>query len=182
MHKQAARDGDPTTTGGRVQAWHGADFDSDGKRVAFTGSVASCGECEGMFQVIASYDGWTHGGRKMALDSDRVACPCGKNRIIAHGTNILIEDVSQNSANAATWTSSGSPSSFIASQVRTYDEGIVLFDASSGEPLAGYRYRIATDSGKTLEGVTDQSGRTQRITTELAERFRLQIQGKQDGR
>ncbi|WP_157056160.1 PAAR domain-containing protein [Candidatus Burkholderia verschuerenii] len=176
MPKEAVRDGDHTTTGGRVLAWDGTDFISNnGKEIAFGGSLATCGECEGTFPVIASYDGWTHAGRNMVLDGDRVPCPCGKNRVIANGSDIWIEPVSGASGTSAYRPDPcESPASFAVSRPR-YDEGFTLLDPSTGEPLSRQRYRIVTDSGCVIEGVTDQSGKTKRIETERAERFRVDV-------
>ena len=49
------------------------------------------------------------------------------------------------------------------------DEQFVLRDKTSGETLANVRYRIKTASGKTFDGSTDASGRTQRVKTNAPE-------------
>jgi len=173
MYKKAVLDGDWTTTRGRVIAHHGADFFADGKRVAYGGSVASCGECEGTYPVIASYAGWTDQGRNMAIDQDRVACPCGKNRVIASASDILIFDSGTAYGYAGTQTSAA----FALSASTLFDEGFLLCDAVTGAPLSYCAYRLVSDTGRTIEGVTDASGRTDRTKTTHAEKFTLQIKG-----
>jgi uncharacterized Zn-binding protein involved in type VI secretion len=172
MYKKAVLDGDWTTTGGRVIAHHASDFIANGKRVAYGGSVASCGECKGNFPVIASYDGWTMLDEKMVLDQDRVACPCGKNRVIGSADDILIEDVPSrgacgyNGTGASAWTTSD-----------PFDERFILRDAVTAAPLTNRAYRLKSNTGQVIEDVTDASGRTARIKTTQAESYTLQLKG-----
>jgi uncharacterized Zn-binding protein involved in type VI secretion len=175
MYKKAVLDGDWTTTGGRVIAHHASDFIANGKRVAYAGSVASCGECKGNFPVIASYDGWTMLGEKMVLDQDRVACPCGKNRVIGSADDILIEDVSSGSAHGYAETHTSSPSALSASE--PFDERLLLLDATTAAPLTHRAYRLISNTGRTVQGITDASGRTDRIETARSESFTLQLKG-----
>jgi uncharacterized Zn-binding protein involved in type VI secretion len=176
MYKKAVLDGDWTTTRGRVIAHHAADFIANSKRVAFGGSVASCGECEGTYPVIASYAGWTDNGQNMALDQDRVACPCGKNRVIGSADDTLIEDSPSGSAYGSAETHAAS--AFAMSPVNpSFGERFVLRESANGAPLLNLAYRLLSSSGSAIQGVTDASGRTDRIETIQAEKFTLQIKG-----
>jgi uncharacterized Zn-binding protein involved in type VI secretion len=172
MYKKAVLDGDWTSTHGKVLADHAAGFVANGKRVAFSGSVASCGECKGTFPVIASYRGWTDQGRNMVLDQDYVACPCGKNHVIGSAFDILIEDVPSrgaygyNGTGASAWTTSD-----------PFDERFILRDSITGAPLTNRAYRLKSNTGQVIEDVTDASGRTARIKTTQAESYTLQLKG-----
>jgi uncharacterized Zn-binding protein involved in type VI secretion len=53
MFKAMVRHGDPTTTGGLVNARSSTMFD-DGKRIALHGDEATCGSCEGAFKIFGT--------------------------------------------------------------------------------------------------------------------------------
>lgn len=50
-----------------------------------------------------------------------------------------------------------------------HDEQFLLRDKATGEVLANVPYQVRTASGDVISGVTDGSGRTQRISTSAAE-------------
>jgi hypothetical protein len=43
---------------------------------------------------------------------------------------------------------------------QAYDEYFILMDEKSGTPASNRFYRIALDTGETIEGYTDDEGRT----------------------
>jgi type VI secretion system secreted protein VgrG len=57
-----------------------------------------------------------------------------------------------------------------------HDEQFQLLDPS-GRPLANIRYKIVTASGATVKGVTDSSGKTQRVETPAAEKLQIYLMG-----
>jgi uncharacterized Zn-binding protein involved in type VI secretion len=57
-----------------------------------------------------------------------------------------------------------------------FNEHFVVRDASSGQPLAGHAYRLETDSGKVIHGVTDEQGKTQLISAGKAEGVTLTLE------
>ncbi|WP_250476009.1 PAAR domain-containing protein [Caballeronia sp. GAFFF1] len=167
-------DGDETITGGRVIACLSQCFDG-GRKIAVQGDTATCGKCKGVFPIAASGYRATDHGRPMILDGDKVYCSCGANHVTTsgkprvwygHESNALLSSsVSQDE-----WSPSSDGS-------RAYDEQFVLCDARSGEPLAGWRYRILSGSGRVIEGTTDALGRTQRIAGSGPETLRLHVEG-----
>lgn len=50
-----------------------------------------------------------------------------------------------------------------------FDEHFVLLEDDTGQPLAKHPYRLRTASGKTMEGVTDEQGKTATISAWQAE-------------
>jgi len=53
-----------------------------------------------------------------------------------------------------------------------YDEQFVLTDDHTQQPLAGAPYRIEDSAGQVLaSGVTDEQGRTIRVTTRKADKL-----------
>jgi uncharacterized Zn-binding protein involved in type VI secretion len=57
-----------------------------------------------------------------------------------------------------------------------FNEHFVVHDASSGQPAAGHAYRLETDSGKVIHGVTDEQGKTQLISASKAEGVTLTLE------
>jgi type VI secretion system secreted protein VgrG len=45
------------------------------------------------------------------------------------------------------------------------DERLILFDQSTGKPIAGRRYRLDLEDGRVISGVTDDQGRTELATS-----------------
>lgn len=56
-----------------------------------------------------------------------------------------------------------------------YNEAFVIMDEETKQPMAHVRYRLESASGVVVEGVTDASGRTQRIFTPKIEELILHL-------
>ncbi|QGZ40144.1 type VI secretion system secreted protein VgrG [Pseudoduganella flava] len=54
---------------------------------------------------------------------------------------------------------------FPSTKVET-DERVVLFSSHTGKPVAGRRYRLDLPDGSSVEGVTDNEGRTELVTSD----------------
>ncbi|MDN7426119.1 PAAR domain-containing protein [Burkholderia sp. AU45388] len=161
MRKAAVRDNDPTTTRGFVIAISSTIYDK-GKRVALSGDKATCGNCEGTFEIAGSGQGMSEIGRNVVVDGDRVTCPCMKNRVVA-GRNPGI--FLKSSGNAPLAESSPFHRCPAPPEPAVHDEQIRLIDRFSGWPLADIRYRITDSSGRLVEGRTDEKGLTCRVET-----------------
>lgn len=59
-----------------------------------------------------------------------------------------------------------------------FDEHFVLQDSDTGCPLANRPYRLQTESGKTIEGMTDEHGKTKRIASYQAEAVTLEFESQ----
>lgn len=57
-----------------------------------------------------------------------------------------------------------------------FNEHFIIRDAASGAPVAGRAYRLETESGKVINGVTDESGKTQLIAASKAEGVTLTLE------
>ncbi|MCA8293515.1 PAAR domain-containing protein [Burkholderia sp. AU30198] len=176
MSRRAVRVGDPTTTGGIVISGS-SDMTSDNKTIAVNGDWATCRNCEGMFSIAGSAVGVISNGRCMALEGDSVLCPCGHNLLIAGSdcTFFYEDDGGHSAANLST-ASSAFARVTQASASGTYDEQFVLAD-DFGRPLANVRYRVVTDSGQILTGMTDSAGRTRRFVTDMATSLKIYAMG-----
>ena len=61
------------------------------------------------------------------------------------------------------------------SRVQRYDEGFVLKDQDTGEPLPNVRYRIVRADGSHEQGVTDSEGRTHVVSSADVEDLVLEV-------
>lgn len=57
-----------------------------------------------------------------------------------------------------------------------FDEHFVLSDSDTGLPLAGRPYKLKTASGKVIEGVTDEQGKTKRAAAYAAEAVSVEFE------
>ncbi|WP_175887007.1 PAAR domain-containing protein [Burkholderia contaminans] len=171
MIKAAVRDNDPTTTRGFVIATSSTIYDNE-KRVALSGDKATCGNCDGNFEIIASGESFSENGRNVVVDGDWVACPCKKNRVIAgNDPGIFLESSGRThpAESSAPRRRSATPTPSI------HDEQIRLIDRLSGRPLANIRYRIMDSSGRLVEGCTDGQGLTCRVETSGHDAIEIKI-------
>ena len=60
-------------------------------------------------------------------------------------------------------------------RIELFDEGFVLKDKTTGEPLPNVAYRILLKDGSYLQGVTDTSGRTQVVDSAEVEDLTLEV-------
>lgn len=61
------------------------------------------------------------------------------------------------------------------SRVELFDEGFVLKDRTTGQPLPNVPYRILLKDGSYLHGVTDAAGRTQVVAAAEPEGLALEV-------
>ena len=177
MSRRAARNGDPTTTGGVVIAVTSTMF-NHGKQVALDGDKATCGNCEGAFPIVGGAQHMIHHGRCVALEGDTVLCPCGKNRLIAGSDSTIFygNDGSRNAANPFAARSASAPARY-APGSGIHDEQVVIRDVRTKQPLSNVRYWIKDRSGNVLaSGVSDRHGCTVRVQTEDTQTLKLAIE------
>lgn len=171
MTNRLVAKGDLTTTQGRVLGGSSSWYASDGRTLARRHDLATCGICKGAFPILGTADTWLDGGLPTVKHLDRVLCPCGKNRVLSGNWEFLFTGGGAPSSDGVT------KASFVSGPLATpiFDEGFQLTDADTGLPLPNQAYRLISESGVVIEGATDDSGRTQRIRTERAEHFTLQV-------
>jgi type VI secretion system secreted protein VgrG len=56
-------------------------------------------------------------------------------------------------------------------RTKPHDEQFTLVNKATGKPLSNARYKIVKGSGETIEGVTDEEGKTIRVVTNGAEQL-----------
>jgi len=168
MRKAAVRDGDPTTTGGRVMG-SSTGYTDHGKKLALDGDVATCGSCKGAHMIFGTGKGISDKGRNVVVDDDSVLCPCGKNRVIVGSNPGYFLDSDHGSAGASNASSTARSAIATGASVAAYDEQVRA--ATSGVALDGYPYLVETADGRTFSGRVGVSGLLSRITTDGADDY-----------
>lgn len=164
MSDRLVADGDGTSTGGVVFGYSDF-FNEQGKAYARKENKATCGNCKGAWPIYGTASDWMDGGDACVKDGDRVLCPCGKNFVFAAP-----------SSNAFYSESEGEATVTSSSNAVVYDQQFTIKD-SNGKPCANMSYRVKVGSEVVASGVTDSSGRTQRIATADARQLTLEIDG-----
>ncbi|HYS62200.1 MAG TPA: PAAR domain-containing protein [Paraburkholderia sp.] len=154
MRKAAVRDGDPTTTGGRVMG-SSTGYADHGKKLALDGDVATCGNCKGAHLILGTGKGISDKGRNVVVDDDSVFCPCGKNRVIVGSNPGYFLDSDHGSASASSVTAVASPSQAVDEAKHT--RWCFVWDRMTGEPLANRDF-VADVGGVRQCGKTDGQG------------------------
>ena len=165
--------GDLTTTQGRVLGGSSSWYASNGQTLARRNDLATCGNCKGAFPIMGTADPWLDDGLPTVKHLDRVLCPCGKNRVLSGNWEFLFTGGESPSSGAAAMASFANA----PSDAPVFDEGFQLTDVETGLPLANRAYRLVGDSGVVIEGITNELGRTSRITTRTAENYKFQVKG-----
>lgn len=174
MMRRVAVVGDQLSTGGQIDHYEGplCAWGDGGRQVALIGGLAYCEACRST-GVIAK----AGGPRRInfmgetAADGDIVLCKCATPpHIVAKLAGESWCDDEDYSAVAR--ATSGLQS--VADQSVTYDEQYTLKD-SQRRPLAGVRYRVCIGSNIVASGVTDTSGKTQRVTSDGVKRLYLEV-------
>ena len=57
----------------------------------------------------------------------------------------------------------------------SFDEGFIVIDQDTGDPIPRMKYRIYRESGEVVEGVTNDRGRTTVIAADRAENLRIEV-------
>ncbi|NPT57942.1 PAAR domain-containing protein [Paraburkholderia elongata] len=156
MRKAAVRDGDPTTTGGRVMG-SSTGYTDHGKKLALDGDVATCNNCKGIHRIFGTGKGISDKGRNVVVDGDSVLCPCGKNRVIV-GSNpgyFLNSDHGSAGPSSASKVSPANESAVL----QAYDRHFQLLD-QDGSPIAGALVHVQNPAGEIQEVTTTPEGKT----------------------
>ncbi|SDR40787.1 Zn-binding Pro-Ala-Ala-Arg (PAAR) domain-containing protein, incolved in TypeVI secretion [Paraburkholderia fungorum] len=169
MRVPVVRFGDPTTTGGKVNALHN-DMTDGGKAIALHGERATCGNCKGTWPIFGSAHAMRNGGRAAVLHGDNVLCPCGQNRVISMSDSCFYHRRPGEDGSVANTRSSAS----VDPQSVQHDEQFTLQDAT-GRALPDTYYTVRLPSGQLVHGVTDGIGRTERCATEGARRLHIYL-------
>jgi hypothetical protein len=179
MHRIAVV-GDKLSNDGEICDYKGMMFTlGAGHQAALINGAAYCPVCK-TTGYIAKEGGprrMTIGASEIALENDVVICGCPDHpRIFARlAGEAWHDDLAETLGIVGSRTTASGGTAMAASLVSVFDEAYVLRDRASGEPLANVSYRLTSDGGTMVEGVTDAAGRMLRIKTNAAQRIIVEI-------
>lgn len=164
MRRYFIRVGDKTTAGGEViqgeerTKHHGA-------ALSYEGAEIYCHTCKsvGHISKVLPYRSMSLFGKQIALENDICNCKCSPPpRLIAsQNTGSMSFDGEELKKMGF-----GSAATFGRAMSATDFDEQLRFTSPEGIPLARVRYQITLEDGSIQSGITDESGRTERIYTE----------------
>lgn len=179
--------GDRTDHGGVVVGAAGT-TDTHGKRIARVGDQVTCPKKgHGGTTVIVSGDPtMIVDGQPAARHGDK--CACGAILISSQAVSTTADGGAVNpatasaaqAAKAAALAQHSSPRMDVDEAsglfVMGHDQFFVLTDEITGEPLARWKYKLKCGS-RTVEGITDDAGQTQKIAAEQQSDVKIELLG-----
>jgi uncharacterized Zn-binding protein involved in type VI secretion len=162
MLKAVICQGDPTSHGGKVLEGNPL-VTTNGRAVAQRGHMTICPQCKGSYPIVEGLDFHNYAGIGTAVDGMQTACGA---KLIATQRQMLIDD------GGGSGSGSGGSKSAVAEQATAgnpanaqHSGAFRAVDEKTGQAIAGLPYRIELPDGRTLRGVTDDDGHTQRVTS-----------------
>lgn len=173
--KAIIRLGDKTSHNGTVLEGYQDTICMD-KPVAGVGHKVSCPKCSGSHTIVEGATSFFVMGRNIAVEGMKTSC--GAVLIASQQTDTVEAGGGAGPAGgraARTGTAAAvAAASTAALAASAFDEQFQLID-KQGRPLANAVYKIVAASGQEVEGVTDASGKTQRIKTAAAEQLQIYL-------
>lgn len=155
--------GDPTSHGGKVLEGNEL-VTTNGRAVAQLGHKTFCPQCKGTFPIIEGLDFHTYAGIGTAVDGMKTACGA---KLIATQQQMVIDD---GGGGGAVPASSAAP---VTQDRAQYSGACRAVDETTGQPVAGLPYRIELPDGRTVRGVTDETGHTQHVSSNSPDTVKL---------
>lgn len=155
-----------TTAGGKVISACSA-LDICGKAIALEGDKVACPACRSVGVIVCAGkrlpESWC--GKQLALENDECRCGCSPPPKLIPSQRMRYQDVDgghddgsgHNGAQVA-------GAKVVAKPPQRFDEQFLLRLAQDS-PLAHIRYRLTLANGATVDGETDDEGRTSRVET-----------------
>jgi uncharacterized Zn-binding protein involved in type VI secretion len=156
----AITEGCKTTHGGYVLPIS-RPFTVDERAIALIGDMTHCPKCKGDFPITSGDPTRTWHDKGMAFHGDQTGC----------GAQLISEHPHQNPALAAALLAENNPQQ---SSDAAYDQHFLLEDENTGQPVAHRFYRL-TLNGKTIEGQTDEHGKTEKVFAERPDEVTIEV-------
>lgn len=164
--KHVIRLGDPTTHGGTVVS-ASSTYEMFGKQVACLGDKVTCPvPGHGVCTIVEGDPIWTIDGRHVALEGHKTSCGASLISTLPNVTRSYEGMGVAGAGGAAASAISGASAmaaSVLASDKHDYDMHWLVLDKDTGEPAANLPYKITLDDGRSIEGMTDSQGLTDKI-------------------
>lgn len=164
--KHVIRLGDPTTHGGTVVS-ASSNFRMFGKQVACLGDKVTCPrQGHGSCTIVEGDPTWTIDGRHVALEGHKISCGASLISTLPNVTRSH-EDIgaagARSAASSANRGAIAKAALVLESDNHDYDMHWLIMDKDTGEPGANLPYKITLQDGRSIEGMTDSQGLTNKI-------------------
>jgi uncharacterized Zn-binding protein involved in type VI secretion len=169
--------GDPTSHGGKVLEGNELVI-TNGRPVAQRGHMTFCPLCKGNFPISEGLDFHTYAGIGTAVDGMQADCGA---KLIATQHAMVIDDGGGSGSSTAQQMESESAASSQAGAPAEAGTSFQAIDEHTGLPVPGLAYRLELPDGGTFRGVTDQEGRTERVTGHAASTVALYWEAQSSG-
>ncbi len=150
-----------TTTAGGIVTTASSACTIEETQMALEGDAIECTSCQatGTILCIGPRISETWSGKQAALENDLCMCKCTPPPRLLGCQTLRYQQI-DSADNSWTSISNRMP----AGHGETFDQRVFMSDSLTGVPLARQPYRLQA-AGKVLEGVTDEEGFTEAIST-----------------
>lgn len=158
MERAVVCKGDATTHGGKVIEGN-EDVICDGRPVALKGCMTYCPKCGGNFPIIEGAASHGFFGDGTVLHNMLTGCGA---RVLASQDLMTVDDGTTGDDEQ---DSDSNSSTANADSEGELSGGFRAVSEETGAPFANVRYRIELSDGRVLEGVTNNDGVTERLSS-----------------
>ena len=126
-----------------------------------------CPKCKCWSKIIKSHDHVIFDGKAVAYAGDKLTCGA---KILPQQSHVVGDSQGSNYSGGA------NSSSYLAQGLTLYSGQYQLVNNSNNQPYSNVKYIVTYADGRTVEGVTDSNGMTEKLEkTENAEDIKIQL-------
>ena len=126
-----------------------------------------CPKCKCWSEVIKSHDHVIMDGKAVAYVDDLLTCGA---KILPQQSHVVGDSQGSNYSGGA------NSSSYLAQGLTLYSGQYQLVNNSNNQPYSNVKYIVTYADGRTVEGVTDSNGMTEKLeSTENSEDIKIQL-------
>ena len=138
-----------------------------GNRFVRAGDGHFCPKCKCWSEVIKSHDHVIMDGKAVAYAGDKLTCGA---TIQPQQSHVVGDSQGSNYSGGA------NSSSYLAQGLTLYSGQYQLVNNSNNQPYSNVKYIVTYADGRTVEGVTDSNGMTEKLeSTENSEDIKIQL-------
>ena len=126
-----------------------------------------CPKCKCWSKIIKSHDHVIFDGKAVAYAGDKLTCGA---KILPKQSHVVGDSQGSNYSGGA------NSSSYLAQGLTLYSGQYQLVNNSNNQPYSNVKYIVTYADGRTVEGVTDSNGMTEKLeSTENSEDIKIQL-------
>ena len=155
-----------TSHGGVIQATQQG-ISQMGNLFLRAGDGHFCPQCQCWSKIIKSHDHIIMDGRPVAYVDDLLTCGA---KILPKQDHVMGDSQGEN------YSGNANSSSYLAKGLTLYSGQYQLVNHSNNQPYSKVKYIVTYADGRTVEGVTDENGITEKLeSTENSEDIKIQL-------